>query len=94
MGPKKNDRKTFFLTRKFLMKTPMRRDLLDKKKHDRKILILKVLISGSLCSIFLVQDALPYVCMVRCGRPTVFIRAVVQAPHDRRPCPVPYHGWK
>ena len=62
----------FFLTRKFLMRTPMRRGLWERKKHDKKISILTVLMSGSLWLLF-VLDALPYVCMVRYGRPAVFV---------------------
>ena len=53
----------------------MRRDLLDRKKHDRKVLVLAVLMSESLWLHFFVSDALPYwcVCMVRRGRPAVFV---------------------
>ena len=51
----------------------MRRGLEDRKKHDKKILILTVLMAGSLWLHVFVLDALPIVCMVRCGRPAVFV---------------------
>ena len=43
------------------------------KKHNPKILILSVLMSGSLQLDFSVFDAFPYVCMVPCGRPAAFV---------------------
>ena len=47
---------------------------MGQKEHNRKILMLIVLMSGSYGHLF-VSDALPYwyVCMVRCGRPAVFV---------------------
>ena len=46
---------------------------MGQKKHDPNILILTVLMSGSVWLHFFVLDALPCVCMVRCGRPAVFV---------------------
>ena len=47
---------------------------MGQKKHDPKILILTVvLMSGSLWLHFFVLGALSYVCIVRCGRPAVFV---------------------
>ena len=46
---------------------------MEQKNHDRKISILAVLISGSLWVHFFVLDALPYVCMIQCVRPAVFV---------------------
>ena len=48
---------------------------MGQKKHDEKILMLTVLMCGSLWLHFFVGSALSYwyVCMVRCGRPAVFV---------------------
>ena len=48
---------------------------MGQKKHDRKIVIPIVLMTGSLWLHFIVLDALQYwyVWMVRCGRPAVFV---------------------
>ena len=57
------------------MKTPMKRR--KRKEHDPKILIndksLHVSCLGVYGYIFFMLDVLPYVCMVRCGRPAVFM---------------------
>ena len=73
MGQKKVIENLFFLARKFLIRTPMRRDLWD-------IIHLIVFFYTDSPDVwefmlqFLVLDAFSFVCMVRYGRPTVFVR--------------------
>ena len=55
------------------MRTPIRHELWDTKKHDPKTLMLSVLLSWEFMVPFFVLDALPHACMVRCGRPAVFV---------------------
>ena len=75
MVQKKSDRKTFFSHKKISGENTDATRFMGQKKHDRKILMLTVLMSGSLWLHFFVSDALPnwYVCMVRCDRPPVFV---------------------
>ena len=74
MDQKESVRKTFFLTRKFLMRTPMRRDSWDRKNMIENIYADSPDV-WEFMALFFVSDALPYwyVCIVRCGRPAVFV---------------------